>query len=105
MLRFDCGGRCEGRASRVDVDSVKLTEDEDGVSASSCGCSNRSKRTDSEGGGKMNVGVFVSPLRINRGSESGTMDVGGCGWGLLEKGEERGTPDNSTVWARMSFCE
>jgi len=35
MLRFDCGGGCEDRASSVDVDSVRLIKDDVGVSTSS----------------------------------------------------------------------
>ena len=31
MLRFDCRGRCKGQALRVNVDSVKLTEDKDSI--------------------------------------------------------------------------
>ncbi len=108
MLRFDCGCGRGGPASSVGVDSVKLTEDEDGVSASPWGCSSGRERTDSDGGGKMNAGVLASPLRINRASESGARGVDGFGQGLPEKEsreKERGTPDNWTVWARMSFCE
>jgi hypothetical protein len=69
-------------------------------------CSSGSDRTDSEGGGKMNAGVLVSTLRVKRASESGTR-AGGSALGLPEEGREkgRGTPDNCTVWARMSFCE
>lgn len=78
MLRFDCGCGCEDRASSADVDSVRLIEDEVGVSTSSWACSKGSERTDSEGGGKMNAGVPpVSVLRITRASESGTRGVGG----------------------------
>ena len=71
MLKFDCGGGCNDRASSVDVDSVRLSEDEVGVSTSSWACSSGSERTDSEGGGKMNAGVPASKLRITRAS-------GGC---------------------------
>jgi len=56
----------------------------------------------------MNAGVLVSMLRVKRASEPGTRGVGGSALGLPDKeGREkgRGTPDNSTVWARMSFCE
>jgi hypothetical protein len=107
MLKFDCRGGCEDRASSVDVDSVRLIKDEVGVSTSSCRCSSGSDRTDSEGCGKMNAGTLVSTLRIARVSESGTRGVSGSALGLPEKEgreKERGTPDNSTVWARMSFC-
>jgi hypothetical protein len=78
MLKFDCGGGCEDRASRVDVDSVRLNEDEVGVSTSSWACSRGRERTDSEGGGKMNAGVPASTLCITRASVSGTRGVGGC---------------------------
>jgi hypothetical protein len=82
MLRFDFGGGCDDRASRVDVDSVKLTEDEDGVSESSWARSSGREWTDSEGCGKMNAGVLASPLRINEVPESETNGVGGSGSGL-----------------------
>jgi len=107
MLRFDCGGGCEDRASSVDIDSVRLIEDEVGVSTSSWACSSGSERTDSEGGGKMNAGVPASTLRIIRASESETRGVDGCAWGLEDKEgreKERGTPDNCTVRARISLC-
>lgn len=80
MLRFDFGGGCEDRASRVDVDSIKFTEDEDGVSESSGGRSSGREWKDSEGCGKMNAGVLASPLRINEVRESETK--GCCGYGL-----------------------
>jgi hypothetical protein len=35
MLRFECGGGCEDRASSVDVDSARLIKDDVGVSTSS----------------------------------------------------------------------
>jgi len=54
----------------------------------------------------MNAGELVSTLRINRSSESWTRGVGGRELGLKEgEGKEKGTPDNCTVWARISFCE
>jgi hypothetical protein len=56
----------------------------------------------------MNAGVLVATLRVKRASESGPRGVDGSALGLPEKEgreKERGTPDNSTVWARMSFCE
>jgi hypothetical protein len=59
----------------------------------------------------MNAGALVSTLRVKRVSESGTRGVSGSAPGLLGLPEkegrekERGTPDNCTVCARMSFCE
>ncbi len=108
MLRFDCGGGCEDLASSVDVDSVRLIKDEVGVSTSSWTCSSGSEITDSEGGGKMNAGVLDSTLRIKRASKSATRGVDGSAPGLPAnegREKERGTPDNCTVWARMSFTE